>query len=73
MAGGDFARLRAWAENDGYEIEVSPPASRADGTWHVAVELLDPVKLRATASHRDIDSAAEQVIGQLLAVGETVP
>jgi hypothetical protein len=36
MAKGDFARLRQWAENDGYEIHVTQPGSTQDGTWRVS-------------------------------------
>ena len=73
MAKGDFARLRKWAENDGYEVAVTQPGSTSDGTWQVSVDLSDPVKLHATARHSDIDAAAEQVILQLVTVGETIP
>lgn len=73
MATGDFARLRKWAENDGYELQVTPPAGTADRTWSVSVDLTDPVKLHATSRNSDIDAAAEEVIGQLVMVGETVP
>lgn len=73
MATGDFARLRKWAENDGYEIDVRQPGSTADGTWQVSVEVSEPVKLHATSNNADIDVAAEQVIHQLVTIGETVP
>ncbi len=73
MANGDFARLRKWAENDGYELDVTQPGSTTDGTWHVSVDLTEPVKLHATASDADIDVAAERVIYQLVTVGETIP
>lgn len=73
MATGDFVRLRKWAENDGYELDVTPPASTADGTWSLSVDLSEPVKLHATSRNSDIDAAAEQVILQLVTVGETVP
>ena len=73
MATGDFARLRTWAENDGYELQVTPPAGTADGKWSVSVDLSEPVKLHATSRDGDIDVAAEQVIFQLVTVGETIP
>lgn len=73
MAKGDFARLRRWAEDDGYEVNVTQPGSTSDGMWQVSVDLTEPVKLHAKASNADIDAAAEQVILQLVTVGETVP
>lgn len=73
MAKGDFARLRKWAEDDGYEVNVTQPGSTPEGMWRVSVELSEPVKLHATSSNADIEAAAEQVILQLVTVGETVP
>ncbi len=72
MAKGDFARLRQWAGDEGYEIDATPPASSSDGVWTVAVELEDPVKIRAVARNRDIDEAAASVIEQLTTIGETI-
>lgn len=73
MAKGDFARLRTWAENDGYEVHVTQPGSTIDGTWLVSVDLSEPVTIHATSSNSDIDAAAEQVIHQLVTIGETIP
>lgn len=73
MSTGDFARLRKWAEDDGHELNVTPPASRSDKTWAVSVDLSDPVKVRASGHNADIDAAAAEVIAVLLAVGEAVP
>jgi hypothetical protein len=39
----------------------------------VSVDLSDPVKLHSTSRDGDIDVAAEQVISQLVTVGETIP
>jgi hypothetical protein len=72
MAKGDFARLREWAGDDGYEIVATPPASTNDGVWIVSVELEDPVKMRAIGRNRDIDEAAASVIEQLTTIGETI-
>ncbi len=73
MTKGDFARLRKWAEDDGYEIHVAAPASTPDEKWTVSVNLSEPVKLHATSRNLDIDAAAEQVIDQLVTIGEIIP
>jgi hypothetical protein len=73
MAKGDFARLRHWAEDEGHQLQVTQPGSTTDGSWHVSVDLIDPVELHATSSDSDIDLAAEQVILQLVTVGEILP
>jgi hypothetical protein len=72
MTKGDFARLRAWAGEEGHQLNVTQPGATSDATWRVAVDLEDPVTLHATASARDIDEAASGVIEQLETIGEVI-
>jgi hypothetical protein len=72
MASGEYTRLKAWAEMEGHQLNVSKVATASGTEWTIGVAVDEPVTFSSHGRGKSIDDAAEQVLADLQTVGVTV-
>lgn len=69
MANGDYARLMAWAENEGHDLQVAKVDTASGYEWTIGVAISEPVTFSCNGRGTSIDEAAERVLADLQTVG----